>query len=48
MAPAHRERIEHLQDGGRERLMRLQHLLLEMVWQLDDKQKRYPAEMSKC
>ncbi|MGO9292958.1 MAG: hypothetical protein ACLP52_03575 [Streptosporangiaceae bacterium] len=40
--------FEHLQDGGRERLMRLQHLLLEMVWQLDDKQKRYPAEMSKC
>jgi hypothetical protein len=40
--------FEHLQEGGRERLVELQHLLLELVKQLDDKQKRYPFELNKA
>jgi hypothetical protein len=40
--------FEHLQDGGRERLAELQHLLLDLVKQLDDRQKRYPFEMNKA
>ena len=40
--------FEHLQDGGRKRLTELQHLLLELVKQLDDKRKRYPFEMNKA
>jgi hypothetical protein len=34
--------FENVADGGRERLTELQHLLLELVRKLDDKQKRYP------
>ena len=34
--------LENIRDGGRKRLTELQHLLLELVRQLDDKQKRYP------
>ena len=34
--------LENIRDGGRMRLTELQHLLLELVRQLDDKQKRYP------
>jgi hypothetical protein len=40
--------FEHLQEGGRERLAELQNLLLELVKQLDDKQKRYPFELDKA
>lgn len=39
--------LENLQDGGRRRLTELQRLLLELVRQLDDKQKRYPFELKK-
>jgi hypothetical protein len=34
--------FENVAEGGRERLTELQHLLLELVRKLDDKQKRYP------
>jgi hypothetical protein len=40
--------IENIRDGGRERLTELQHLLLELVRQLDDKKKRYPFELKKA
>lgn len=40
--------LENLRDGGRRRLTELQHLLLELVRQLDDKQKRYPFELRKA
>ncbi len=40
--------LENMQDGGRKRLTELQHLLLELVRQLDDKQKRYPFELKKA
>jgi hypothetical protein len=40
--------FEHLQDGGQERLVDLQHLLLDLVKQLDDRQKRYPFELSRA
>ena len=40
--------LENLRDGGRRRLTELQHLLLELVRQLDDKQKRYPFELKKA
>jgi hypothetical protein len=40
--------LENLRDGGRRRLTQLQHLLLELVRQLDDKQKRYPFELKKA
>jgi hypothetical protein len=40
--------FEHLEDGGRKRLTELQHLLLDLVKQLDDKRKRYDFEMSKA
>jgi hypothetical protein len=39
--------LQNMQDGGRNRLTELQHLLLELVQQLDDKQKRYPFELKK-
>jgi len=38
--------FEHLEDGGRQRLAELQHLLLQLVKQLDDKQKRYPFQLT--
>lgn len=37
--------LEHLQDGGRKRLTELQHMLVQLVRKLDDKQKRYPFEL---
>lgn len=40
--------LENLRDGGRRRLTELQHLLLELVRQLDDKQKCYPFELKKA
>jgi hypothetical protein len=40
--------FEHLQEGGRQRLAELQHLLVELVSQLDDKQKRYPFQLNKA
>ncbi len=40
--------LGNIRDGGRERLTELQHLLLELVRQLDDKQKRYPFELNKA
>jgi hypothetical protein len=40
--------LENIRDGGRKRLTELQHLLLELVRQLDDKQKRYPFELNKA
>lgn len=40
--------LENMRDGGRRRLTDLQHLLLEVVRQLDDKQKRYPFELKKA
>ena len=40
--------LENVADGGRQRLTELQHLLPELVRQLDDKQKRYPLELKKA
>jgi hypothetical protein len=40
--------LENIRDGGRKRLTELQHLLLELVRRLDDKQKRYPSELKKA
>jgi hypothetical protein len=40
--------LENMRDGGHRRLTDLQHLLLEVVRQLDDKQKRYPFELKKA
>jgi hypothetical protein len=40
--------FENLEDSGRQRLTELQHLLLELVRQLDDKQKRYPFALKKA
>jgi hypothetical protein len=40
--------LENIRDGGRERLTELQHLFLELVRQLDDKQKRYPFGLNKA
>src|SRR5215813_1015021 len=37
--------LEHLQDGGRERLTELQHMLVQLVRELDDKQRRYPFDL---
>lgn len=37
--------LAHLQDGGRERLTELQHMLVQLVRKLDDKQRRYPFEL---
>jgi hypothetical protein len=40
--------LEHLQDGGAKRLTELQHLLVKLVRQLDDKQNRYPFELKEA
>jgi hypothetical protein len=37
--------LENMDDGGRQRLREIQHLLLDLVKQLDDKQKRYPFKL---
>ena len=44
LAPLEHE-LEHLNDEGRVRLTELQHLLVKLVRQLDDRQKRYPFEI---
>ena len=40
--------LENLNDGGRRRLTRIQHLLLELVRELDNKGKRYPFTMNEA
>jgi hypothetical protein len=40
--------LENLDDGGRRRLTKIQHLLLELVRELDDKGKRYPFTMNEA
>jgi hypothetical protein len=40
--------LTSLDDGGRERLTVLQHLLLDAVRQLDTKDRRYPFDMRKA
>jgi hypothetical protein len=40
--------LENLDDGGRRRLTKIQHLLLELVRELDDKGKRYPFTMKEA
>ena len=40
--------LENLEDGGRKRLTELQHMLVKLVRQLDDKQKRYPFELKEA
>lgn len=40
--------LETLTDDGRARLTQLQHLLLELVSELDDKHKRYPSGLSRA
>ena len=40
--------LENLDDGGRRRLTRIQHLLLALVRELDDKGKRYPFTMNEA
>ena len=37
---------ENLDEGGRQRLTKIQHLLLALVRELDDKGKRYPVAMN--
>jgi hypothetical protein len=39
--------LDHLEDAGRKRLSKLQQLLVELVRQLDDQQKRYPFELKR-
>jgi len=40
--------LENLQVEGRQRLTELQHMLVKLVRQLDDKQKRYPFELKEA
>jgi hypothetical protein len=40
--------LTQLDDAGRERLRKLQHLLLELVGRLDDKNTRYPFELERA
>ena len=37
--------LENLTEEGRERLRKLQHLLLALLGELDERQKRYPDEL---
>lgn len=37
-----------LDDGGRRRLTKVQHLLLELVRELDDKGRQYPFTMNEA
>jgi hypothetical protein len=46
LGPLERD-LQNIQDGGRKRLIELQHELLDLVRRLDDKQKRYPSELKK-
>ena len=40
--------LENLDEGGRQRLTKIQHLLLALVRELDDKGKRYPFTMNEA
>jgi hypothetical protein len=40
--------LENLQDDGRNRLTELQHVLVTLVRQLDDKRRRYPFELKEA
>jgi len=40
--------LENVQDDGRKRLTDLQHLLIELVRHLDNKEKRYPGDLVKA
>lgn len=40
--------LENLDDGGRRRLTKVQHLLLELVRELDDKGRQYPFTMNEA
>jgi hypothetical protein len=40
--------LGNMDDGGRQRLIEVQHLLLDLVRQLDDEQKRFPFAMDKA
>jgi len=40
--------LENLDEGGRQRLTKIQHLLLTLVRELDDKGKRYPFRMNEA
>lgn len=39
--------LENLDEGGRQRLTNIQHLLVDLVRQLDDDGKRYPFQVNK-
>lgn len=47
LTPIQRE-LENIQDGGCQRLTDLQHKLVKLVRQLDDKKKRYPFELKEA
>jgi hypothetical protein len=40
--------FEHLEESGQRRLTDLQHLLLDLVQKLDEKQRRYPYKLDKA
>jgi hypothetical protein len=40
--------LRNTDDGGRKRLTEVQHLLLDLVRKLDEKQTRYPFELEKA
>jgi hypothetical protein len=40
--------LENIDDGGRKRLTNVQHLLVELIRQLDDNKKRYPFAIDKA
>ena len=40
--------LENLDDGGRRRLTKVRHLLLELVRELDDKGRQYPFTMNEA
>lgn len=42
------QHLENMDESGRQRLTNVQHLLLELVQQLDDKKMRYPFRMDKA
>lgn len=40
--------LSEIEEGGRKRLTKLQHLLLELVQKLDQDQTRYPFKLAKA
>jgi hypothetical protein len=40
--------LENIDDGGRKRLTNVQHLLVDLIRQLDDNKKRYPFAIDKA